>query len=82
MPDGMYLDAFALGEEKLAKMMNDIISDKNKYYEYFKWHRYYSFHATNENADTDEICALCAFLNNGNGIKKTRELSIGDWWIS
>lgn len=82
MPDGMYLDAFALGEEKLANKMNDIIGDKNKYYDYFKWHRYYSFHATNDSADTDEICAFCAFVNNNNEMYKTREHTIGDWWIT
>lgn len=81
MPDGIYLDAVALGEEKLAKKMNDIIGDKNKYYDYFKWQNYYSFHASNETADTDEICALCAALNNGCRMNKTREFSVRDWWI-
>lgn len=43
--------------------MNDIILDKNKYYDFFKWRRYYSIHDHSESAETDEICALCSFLN-------------------
>lgn len=78
----MYLDAVALGVDELARKMNEIIKDKNKYYDFFKWHRYYSFHATNESEETDEVCALCAFLNNDNQINKSREHSIREWWFN
>lgn len=63
MPKGMYLDANIVEPEEMARIMNDTIHDKNKYYEFFKWHGYYSFHSPNESTDTDEICAFCAFLN-------------------
>lgn len=43
--------------------MNDTIYNKDKYYDFFKWHRYYSFHDPSEFPETDEICALCTFLN-------------------
>lgn len=82
MPDGMYLDAVALGEEKLARKMYDVIADKNKYYDYFKWHRYYSFHATNDSADTDEVCAFCAFLNHRKPMNRTQERNVRYWWMS
>lgn len=53
-----------LGAEKLAEIMNDTIYDKNKYYDFFKWRRYYSFHDTNvTTGDINGMCALCAFLN-------------------
>lgn len=63
LPPGSYLNAYALGAKKLAKTMNDIINDKEKYYDFFRWHEYYSFHAPNESADTDEVCGFCAYLN-------------------
>lgn len=43
--------------------MAEIIANRERYYEYFKWHRYYSFHSTEEYGFTDEICALCEVLN-------------------
>lgn len=63
LPPGSYLDAYSLGHVTLAAIMNDTIINKDKYYDYFKWHNHYSIHATNDSADTDEICAFCAFLN-------------------
>lgn len=63
LPPGSYLDAHALGPKVLARSMNEIINDKEKYYDFFRWHNYYSFHEPNETAETDEICAFCAYLN-------------------
>lgn len=63
LPKGSYIDASDTGPEELASTMNDIIQDKNKFYNYFKWHKYYRIHDHSESADSDEICALCAFLN-------------------
>lgn len=71
MPQGSYLDAYVLGPVRLAKTMNDIINNNNRYYDFFRWHRYYSFHAPVENADTDEVCNFCAYLNDINGTQKT-----------
>lgn len=64
LPDGAYLDAIALGPTNLAKLMNKIIHNKDRYYDFFRWHEYYSYHKTDEFADTDELCAFCALLNN------------------
>lgn len=63
MPPGSYLDASFLGHGALAAIMNDAIINKEKYYDYFKWHNHYSIHAANESADSDEICAFCGYLN-------------------
>lgn len=63
MPPGMYLDALALGPEALAMKMNDVITHKQKYYDFFKWRRYYSFHEAGESADSDPLCRFCEFLN-------------------
>lgn len=73
MPPGSYLDARTLGQEKLAYIINDTIHDKDKYYEFFKWRRYYSLHDPNESPETDEFCAFCAFLNK---VKSTCKTSV------
>lgn len=81
MPDGIYLNARELGPEKLAKEMNDIIKDKQRYYNFFKWQRYYSFHETSEGAYTDELCRFCALLNNMRETNETKTYEdIANWW--
>lgn len=82
MPDGMYLNAFKLGPQEVARIMNDAIRDKKKYYDFFKWHRYYKFHEPSENADSDEICAFCAFLNDKQQIQKSTVYThITNFWM-
>lgn len=81
MPKGVYLNARSLGPELLARRMNDIIKDKNKYYDFFKWHGYYSFHHTGEDNFYREICGLCELLNDK---AKRRQrcvfINITQWW--
>lgn len=79
MPKGIYLDATVLEPHKMAERMNEIIDDKNQYYEFFKWHEYYSFHFSGEDRYSGELCRLCAFLNNS--INKTSIYEhITEWW--
>lgn len=81
MPDGIYLNANEIGEEEMARKMNELIQNKEKYYDYFKWHRYYSYHDVSESADTDPFCKLCAFLNNMTMRRERRVYaSITQWW--
>ncbi|XP_063375065.1 alpha-(1,3)-fucosyltransferase C-like [Cydia amplana] len=64
MPDGIYLHAGKLNVPDLAKQMNDIIKDKDRYYSFFKWRNHYSYH-TKEN-----LCVMCAMLNDDTLVKK------------
>lgn len=80
MPDGIYLDARALGPTKLAKEMIDIMYNKTRYYEFFKWHGYYSFHYTGENNFHYEICGLCALLNNKTRMNEKKNYRTNFWW--
>lgn len=59
--------------------MNEIINDKRKYYEFFKWHDYYSFHFSGEDHHSREFCALCAYLNNSKN-KTGIMYNITLWW--
>lgn len=70
LPQGSYLDAQVLGQEKLAYIMNDTIHNKHKYYDFFKWGRYYSLNDPNETPETDNICEFCSFLNNEKNSQK------------
>lgn len=79
MPEGIYLDANVLEPDELAKRINEIIKDKNRYYEFFKWHEHYSFHFTGENLFNEELCRLCAFLNNCRNQTSIFEF-IAEWW--
>lgn len=74
MPKGIYLDGNKLGPERLAKQMDRIINDMEQYYEFFKWHGYYSFHVAYEDRYQREVCALCELFNN-----KTRMNTISIW---
>lgn len=64
MPDGTYLDAGKLGPQKLAKEMNDIIQTPTRFLDFFRWHRYYTFHSAAEDDYHAAVCGFCALLNN------------------
>lgn len=64
MPDGMYLNALNYRVEELAKEINEIINNPQRYFDFFKWLNYYSFHSTEEYNYYDAVCGMCALLNN------------------
>lgn len=64
MPTGIYLNAVNNSVQDLAKEINDIIHNSQRYYDFFKWHRYYSFHSSDEDNYYNPVCGLCALLNN------------------
>lgn len=81
MPDGIYLNANKLGVRALAKEMNDIIKDPERYFNFFKWHGYYSFHNSDEDNHRDAVCGFCTLLNNKTRRnQKTTYKYIAKWW--
>lgn len=81
MPRGTYLDARILGPSKLAKEINDIIKNKERYYDFFKWRRYYRYDAPSDNTDSDSICALCTALNKAARSNERRVYArFREWW--
>ncbi|XP_053607599.1 alpha-(1,3)-fucosyltransferase C-like [Plodia interpunctella] len=83
MPDGMYLNARTLGPKALAKQIDLLIRNPDKYADYFRWKNHYSYHGRHESPDTDDICAFCKLLNDED---KFRENSVvgnfREWWDS
>lgn len=79
MPDKIYMDANVLAPSEMASKINKIINDNNKYYDFLKWHDYYSYHFYSEDQPGKEFCDLCDFLNN-NQNKTSILANITDWW--
>lgn len=80
MPDGIYINARNLGPARLATEMINIIHDKKRYYDFFKWHGHYSFHFTGENDFYYEVCGLCEMLNNKTRMNKSTVYNTDLWW--
>lgn len=81
MPDGSYLDARKLGVRKLAKKMNHLMHNMEKYSSYFKWRNHYSYHKKGATVETDDYCGICALLNDEKKINETSVYQdLRQWW--
>lgn len=77
----MYLDARALGPKKTAKKMSKAIRKRKLYYDFFRFHRYYAFHAAHDNPVTNPICIFCAMLNDKRRRDERRVYTyFTEWW--
>ncbi|XP_047995886.1 alpha-(1,3)-fucosyltransferase C-like [Leguminivora glycinivorella] len=81
MPDGIYLHGGEIMPSDLAKEMNDIIKDKDRYYNFFKWRNHYSYHPREEAPDSDGLCRICEMLHDETLVtKETVHKDIRNWW--
>lgn len=81
MPDGIYINGNMLTESQVAQKINEAIQDKQKYYDYFRWHQYYTYQFTAESGDSDPLCAFCAFLNDESNRNHRRVYAkFNKWW--
>ncbi|XP_035435453.1 alpha-(1,3)-fucosyltransferase C-like [Spodoptera frugiperda] len=81
LPPGSYLNAKQLGPYNLAKEMFDIIENREIYYRFFRWRKYYSFGRRFENPDSNEYCKFCAMANDENLMKETKIYhNFSSWW--
>lgn len=80
MPEGIYLDGNIMSEDQVAEKINEAIQDKQKYYDYFKWHGYYNYDRA-EGSDADPLCTFCAMLND-ESIRNHRRVyaRFDKWW--
>ncbi|XP_026763785.2 alpha-(1,3)-fucosyltransferase C-like isoform X2 [Galleria mellonella] len=60
VPPGAYLNARELGPEKLAKAMDEIIKNKTRYYDFFRWRNHFVYEET---IGTIDGCNICTALN-------------------
>nr|XP_049699906.1 alpha-(1,3)-fucosyltransferase C-like isoform X1 [Helicoverpa armigera] len=81
MPDGIYLTITNDTVSAVAEKMVEIIYDKEKYYEYFKWHNHYSYGDGQEAPETDPYCNLCKLINDDDKFFTTSAYNnFGKWW--
>ncbi|XP_026729606.1 alpha-(1,3)-fucosyltransferase C-like [Trichoplusia ni] len=81
MPDGIYLNAKEFDVKTLVSKMNEGIKDAEKYAEYFRWKKHYSYHRLIKTLETDPYCLFCAQLNNEEMVKKTTIYKeFRSWW--
>lgn len=61
--------------------MFDIIENREIYYRFFRWRKYYSFGRRFENPDSNEYCKFCAMANDENLMKETKIYhNFSSWW--
>lgn len=77
----MYLNAREWTPKQLAKQINEMIEDKELYYDYFKSRRYYSYYDPAHLKGETEYCKFCEALNDENTMTKSVTYeNLAEWW--
>lgn len=81
MPDGTYLQVQTHNVKEIVKQMVDIINNKQKYFDYFRWTNHYSYHNGCEFPETDYYCEFCRKINDANLVAQRSTLhNFKQWW--
>ncbi|XP_053611990.1 alpha-(1,3)-fucosyltransferase C-like [Plodia interpunctella] len=77
LPPGSYLNAREHGPVRLARTMKDVMGNKKRFHNFFRWRNHYRY----ERGENDsEICNICTALNED----KPRNLNLRggftEWW--
>lgn len=81
MPEGIYLNAREQSPKRLAQQINELIEDKELYYEYFRWRGYYTFNNPENLKGETEYCKFCEALNDEKIMKKSvTYINLAEWW--
>ncbi|CAK1542384.1 unnamed protein product [Leptosia nina] len=77
LPEGSYLNARTLGPVHLAKEMSNIMANKTKYFDFFRWRNHFVYKET----DGPDVCNLCDILNNEEKLRETTVWkNFRTWW--
>nr|XP_053611793.1 alpha-(1,3)-fucosyltransferase C-like isoform X1 [Plodia interpunctella] len=60
LPPGSYLDAHKFSPVELARTMKEIIENRTRYYDFFRWRNHFVYKYGD---NSTEICNVCAALN-------------------
>ncbi|CAK1542550.1 unnamed protein product [Leptosia nina] len=78
LPPGSYLDAQKSSPGELASMIVTLIEFQKTYSHYFRWKRMYSY---SNPALSDDVCALCAALNDKKMVDSLSSYkNFREWW--
>ncbi|XP_053611854.1 alpha-(1,3)-fucosyltransferase C-like isoform X3 [Plodia interpunctella] len=78
LPPGSYLNARELGPENLAVTMKEIIDNRTRYHDFFRWRNHFKY---KQGENDTEICNICTALNDPRkvGTPNLYE-NFRDWW--
>ncbi|XP_059057643.1 alpha-(1,3)-fucosyltransferase C-like isoform X2 [Achroia grisella] len=78
LPSGTYLNAREMGPQELAKTMDEIIKNKTRYYDFFRWRNHFVY---KETIDTVDSCNICTALNDEDKFSKySLYKNFRNWW--
>ncbi|XP_013183655.2 alpha-(1,3)-fucosyltransferase C isoform X1 [Amyelois transitella] len=78
LPPGSYLNGLELGPEKLAITMKEIIDNKTRYYDFFRWRNHFTY---KQGENDTEICNICTALNDPEKVAANSVYEdFRDWW--
>lgn len=70
-----------MSAQELAQEISNIIDDRERYYNFFKWQNHYSYHYSEEAHDSDPLCKLCEAINDETLMKKKTVIDqFQIWW--
>ncbi|XP_053611797.1 alpha-(1,3)-fucosyltransferase C-like [Plodia interpunctella] len=79
LPPGSYLDALNLGPMELARTMKEIIENKTRYYDFFRWRNHFVY---KRGENSTEICNVCTALNKDLHTNLNIRSGFRLWWIA
>ncbi|KAM3965945.1 uncharacterized protein ACR2FA_012796 [Aphomia sociella] len=77
LPPGSYLNAKHHSPKDLAAIMASLIDSPKLYRQYFRWKNHYTYHNP---FTVENVCALCAALNNETKLKPSSYKDFRKWW--
>ncbi|CAK1589033.1 unnamed protein product [Parnassius mnemosyne] len=78
LPPDTYLDALKMSPRELADTMARLMQSPILYNSYFRWKNHYTYY---DSSTSDNVCALCAALNNDTLVEQqTVYKNFRTWW--
>ncbi|XP_053611794.1 alpha-(1,3)-fucosyltransferase C-like [Plodia interpunctella] len=77
LPPGSYLDAHKFSPMELARTMKEIIENRTRYYDFFRWRNHFVYKYGDK---TSEICNVCAALNKNTPNNLNLRHGFRHWW--
>ncbi|XP_053611905.1 alpha-(1,3)-fucosyltransferase C-like [Plodia interpunctella] len=77
LPPGSYINARELDPELLASTMKDIIENRTRFYDYFRWRNHFRY---KRGENDSEICNICTALNEGKAYNINLRDGFREWW--
>nr|XP_053611993.1 alpha-(1,3)-fucosyltransferase C-like [Plodia interpunctella] len=77
LPPGSYLNARKLGPKQLAMTMKEIMGDRTKFHDFFRWRNHFRY---KRGENDSEICNICTALNENTPHNLQLRDGFREWW--